>query len=84
MMIRRLKAEGLAQNTYFISSNGEAVVIDPRREAGDIEDCLSLARDHCAKIKYVLETHRNEDFVIGSVDLKKRTGAEIGHHIFRG
>jgi len=79
MILRRLKAAGLAQNTYFIGSGGEAAVIDPRREAGDIEDCLSLARDNCTNIKYILETHRNEDFVIGSVDLKKRTGAKIGH-----
>lgn len=79
MILRRLKAAGLAQNTYFIGSGGEAAVIDPRREAGDIGDCLSLAREYCAGIKYVLETHRNEDFAIGSVDLKKRTGARIGH-----
>ncbi|WP_231845185.1 rhodanese-like domain-containing protein [Methanocella paludicola] len=77
--MRRMKAEGLAHNTYFISSGGEAVVIDPRREAGDIENCMDLARGRCTKIKYILETHRNEDFTIGSVDLKKRTGAKIGH-----
>ena len=31
------------------------------------------------KIKYILETHRNEDFVIGSLELQNLTEAEIGH-----
>jgi Rhodanese-related sulfurtransferase len=30
-------------------------------------------------IKYIFETHRNEDYVIGSLELKKFTGAEIYH-----
>lgn len=79
MIFKRLKAEGLAHNTYFIGSGGEAVVIDPRRDSGDVNDCLSLARENCMEIKYILETHRNEDFTIGSLDLKKASGARIGH-----
>jgi hydroxyacylglutathione hydrolase len=32
-----------------------------------------------SRIKYVFETHRNEDYVIGSLDLSKTTGAAIFH-----
>jgi hydroxyacylglutathione hydrolase len=31
------------------------------------------------RIAYILETHRNEDYVIGSVELASLTGAEIWH-----
>jgi len=31
------------------------------------------------KIRYILETHRNEDYVVGSVELQNMTDAEIGH-----
>jgi len=79
MLIKQLKAEGLAHNTYFIASGGEAVIIDPRREPEDIWECLELARQSCAQIRYVFETHRNEDFVHGSLELHKRTGATIYH-----
>jgi hydroxyacylglutathione hydrolase len=52
------------------------VVIDPRR---DCEIYTELAKEECSKIKYILETHRNEDYVIGSLELQNLTEAEIGH-----
>ncbi|CAJ37779.1 MBL fold metallo-hydrolase [Methanocella arvoryzae] len=79
MILRNLKAEGLAHNTYFIASGEEAVVIDPRREPADLRECLDLARESGAIIRYILETHRNEDFVHGSLELEKMTGATIYH-----
>ena len=79
MWLKKLKAEGLAHHTYMIGSGGEAVVIDPRREPGDVEACLGLARDRCLKIGHVLETHRNEDFVHGSQEIARATRASIRH-----
>lgn len=79
MKLKLLKAEGLAQHTYFISSGGEAAIIDPRREEGDIRACLNLAREGGARITLILETHRNEDFVHGSLELQKHTGSRIYH-----
>ncbi|WP_424357030.1 rhodanese-like domain-containing protein [Methanocella sp. MCL-LM] len=79
MILRRLKASGLAHNTYYLSSQGEAVIIDPRRVTGDVEEILALARDDCSEIKYILETHRNEDFVHGSKEIATRTDAAIRH-----
>lgn len=76
MKVQTVKSEGLAHNSYLVSGNGEAVVIDPRR---DCEIYTELAYQECVKIRYILETHRNEDYVIGSLELQNMTEAEIGH-----
>ncbi|MFN3431356.1 MAG: MBL fold metallo-hydrolase, partial [Candidatus Sericytochromatia bacterium] len=76
MFFQRLTTEGLAHHSYFIASDGEAIVVDPRR---DVEAYLALAREHEVTIRYVLETHRNEDFVIGSCELASRTDARVLH-----
>jgi hydroxyacylglutathione hydrolase len=76
MRLEAIKDRGISHMSYYLSDGGEAVVIDPRRDA---EVYTSLAREDCAKIMYVLETHRNEDYIIGSLELKEETGAEIYH-----
>jgi hydroxyacylglutathione hydrolase len=76
MKLELVKSEGIAHQSYFLSDNGEAVVIDPRRDCSIYKD---LARKNCTKTKYILETHRNEDYVIGSLELKNITGPEICH-----
>ncbi len=76
MKLEIVKSEGLAHNSYYLSDEREAVVIDPRR---DCEIYTELAKKDCAKIKYILETHRNEDYVVGSLELQNMTEAEIGH-----
>ena len=76
MKIETVKSEGLAHNSYYFSDEGEAVVIDPRR---DCEIYTQLAKKECAEIKYILETHRNEDYVVGSLELQNMTKAKIGH-----
>jgi len=76
LKFERIKSEGLAHLSYFIGSEDEAIVIDPRR---DCQVYVNLARREGMNIKYIFETHRNEDYVIGSLELKKFTGAEIYH-----
>jgi hydroxyacylglutathione hydrolase len=76
LKFERIKSEGLAHLSYFIGSEDEAIVIDPRR---DCQVYVNLARKEGMNIKYIFETHRNEDYVIGSLELKKFTGAEIYH-----
>jgi len=76
MLLEIIKSKGLAHNSYFLADGEEALVVDPRR------DCIiytQLAKRECAEIKYILETHRNEDYVVGSVELQNLTDAEIGH-----
>ncbi len=76
MIFERIKSTGLAHNSYFIGSGSSAAVIDPRR---DVQVYLDLAFQHGLNIKYILETHRNEDYVIGSLELAGVTDASIYH-----
>jgi hydroxyacylglutathione hydrolase len=76
MIFERIKSEGLAHLSYFIGSEDEAVVIDPRR---DCQVYVDLARREGMTIKYIFETHRNEDYIVGSLELKNLTEAEIYH-----
>lgn len=74
MKIEQIYTGCLAQGTYFISSEGEAVVIDPLRE---VQPYINQANRMGIKIKYVLETHFHADFVSGHLDLAAKTGATI-------
>jgi hydroxyacylglutathione hydrolase len=76
MKIKTIKSEGLAHNSYVLFDQDEAVVVDPRR---DCEVYIELAKEGCTQIKYILETHRNEDFVTGALELQNLTEAEIAH-----
>ncbi len=72
-----VKQEGLAHISYFVVSDHEAVVIDPRRDADIYFD---MAAETGSKIVWVLETHRNEDYVIGSLEIQDRSpSTTIGH-----
>jgi len=76
MRLETVTAEGLAHKSYFLSDHNEAMVVDPRRDCGIY---VEMAVRECTEIKYIFETHCNEDFVVGSRDLQRRTDAEIGH-----
>ncbi len=76
MLLEKIKTPGLAHLSYFLSADGEAAVIDPRR---DIDVYLDLARANGAIIKHVFETHRNEDLISGAPLIKQATGAEVWH-----
>ena len=76
MRLEKIKTPGLAHLSYFLSADGEAAVVDPRR---DIDVYLDLARANGAIIKHVFETHRNEDLVSGAPLIKQATGAEVWH-----
>ena len=64
----------LAQASYLIGSEGEAAVVDPRR---DVDEYLEEAKAQGLTIRYVIETHLHADFVSGHRELAERTGAEI-------
>ena len=64
----------LAHASYLIGSDGEAAVVDPRR---DVDDYLRVAAEHGLRIRYVVETHLHADFVSGHRELAERTGARI-------
>jgi glyoxylase-like metal-dependent hydrolase (beta-lactamase superfamily II)/rhodanese-related sulfurtransferase len=64
----------LAQASYLVGSDGEAAVVDPRR---DVDEYLQEAEAQGLRIRYVVETHLHADFVSGHRELAERTGAEI-------
>ncbi len=74
MNIEQIYTGCLAQGAYYISSNGEAAIIDPLRETKPYID--RLQKDGVT-LKYIFETHFHADFVSGHVDLSKKTGAPI-------
>lgn len=76
MLFERIESEGLAHYSYLIGDQHDAMVIDPRR---DCEIYVNRAQRASLQINHILETHRNEDYIIGSVELAARTGAEIWH-----
>ncbi|MEW6488274.1 MAG: MBL fold metallo-hydrolase, partial [Thermodesulfobacteriota bacterium] len=76
LFLEVVRSPGLAHLSYLVGHGGLAAVIDARRDG---EPYLELARAHGCRIAHLFETHRNEDYVTGSVELARRTGAEIHH-----
>jgi len=74
MKIEQIYTGCLAQGAYYITSEGEAAIIDPLRE---VQPYIDRATKDGVKIKYVFETHFHADFVSGHLDLSKKTGAPI-------
>jgi glyoxylase-like metal-dependent hydrolase (beta-lactamase superfamily II)/rhodanese-related sulfurtransferase len=64
----------LAHASYMVGSDGEAAVVDPRR---DVQEYLQEAAAAGLKIRYVVETHLHADFVSGHRELAERTGATV-------
>ncbi|MEO8111822.1 MAG: MBL fold metallo-hydrolase [Ginsengibacter sp.] len=74
MNIEQIYTGCLAQGAYYITSNGEAAIIDPLRETQPYID--RLQKDGVT-LKYIFETHFHADFVSGHIDLGKKTGASV-------
>jgi len=74
MKIEQIYTGCLAQGAYYITSNGEASIIDPLREIQPYID--QMAKDE-VQLKYIFETHFHADFVSGHVTLSEKTGAPI-------
>jgi hydroxyacylglutathione hydrolase len=76
MLFKQYESEGLSHYSYLIADLTQAVVIDPRRDIDIyIKDCVEGGYH----INVVLETHRNEDYLIGSCELEHATGAAVFH-----
>ncbi len=76
MILERIESEGLSHYSYLIGAGASAAVIDPRR------DCLvyaEMAAHKGMRIRHIFETHRNEDYLSGAVELASMTGAEVWH-----
>ena len=82
MIFKRIKSDGLAHNSYFICSEDEAAVIDPRR---DCEGYIDLAKREEVKIKQRLDS--GKDVLV--LDVRDDNEWKEGHikgalHIYAG
>eukprot|EP00045_Choanoeca_perplexa_P015883 m.206593 g.206593 ORF g.206593 m.206593 type:complete len:500 (-) comp17106_c0_seq2:3743-5242(-) len=66
--------ECLAQASYLVSHEGNAFLIDPRR---DIEIYQHALKSRNLKLRGVLETHLHADFVSGHLELHKHYGVPV-------
>src|SRR6266545_4086676 len=76
MLLERFYDDTLAQASYLIAceKTGDAIVIDPNR---DIRTYVRAAAAHRMRIRYVTETHIHADFLSGSRELARATGARL-------
>ena len=76
MIVKRFFDVKLAQTSYLIACGqaGVAVVIDPIRDVGEY---IRSADAEDVRITHVTETHIHADFVSGTRDLARRTGAAL-------
>ena len=76
MLLERFYDDNLAQASYLIgcAATGEAIVIDPSRDA---EQYLRAASAEGLRVTHVTETHIHADFVSGTRELAARTGARM-------
>jgi len=74
MKIEQIYTGCLAQGAYYITSAGEAAIIDPLRET---QPYINRLKEDRVQLKYIFETHFHADFVSGHLDLSNKTGAPI-------
>jgi hydroxyacylglutathione hydrolase len=74
VILERFTVPGLAHYSYLLGSDGQAAVIDPKR---DIDTYLDYARLNNLRITRVLETHIHADYASGATRLASATGAEL-------
>jgi hydroxyacylglutathione hydrolase len=76
VLLQRFYDDKLAQASYLIGCEAtrEALVVDPNRDA---EQYMRAAKAAEMRITHVAETHIHADFVSGSRELVRRTGATL-------
>ena len=65
---------GLGDASYLLASGGEAVLVDPQRDAWRF---VEVAQRRGWRIRHVLETHVHNDYLSGALETRAATGAEI-------
>jgi hydroxyacylglutathione hydrolase len=76
VLLKRFYHDGLAQASYLIGcqQTGEALIVDANR---DVAQYLAAARSAGLRITHVTETHIHADYLSGSRELAKATGATL-------
>jgi len=74
MYLKRFFVEGLAHASYLFGADGEAAVVDPKR---DIDEYIADAEREGLRITAILNSHPHADFASGFRELAERTGAKV-------
>ncbi|MGH8094550.1 MAG: MBL fold metallo-hydrolase, partial [Chthoniobacterales bacterium] len=74
MYLKRFFVEGLAHASYLFGADGEAAVVDPKR---DVDDYLAEAKRQGLRIVAIFNTHPHADFASGFRELADRTEANV-------
>jgi hydroxyacylglutathione hydrolase len=74
MYVERFFVSGLAHASYIVTSDCEAIVIDPERR---VDGYLDYLVSNELSLKAIFLTHPHADFVAGHAELAARTGAPI-------
>jgi hydroxyacylglutathione hydrolase len=76
MFFQHIYDKTLAQASYLIGcqKTGESIVIDAKR---DVDTYLEIAKQNNLRITHITETHIHADFLTGSRELAKLTGAQL-------
>src|SRR5262249_45135896 len=74
MILKRFYEDKIAQASFLLGSSGEAVIIDPNR---NVQRYTDAANAEGLRISAVTETHIHADFVSGSRELARCTGAAL-------
>lgn len=76
MFFQHIYDKTLAQASYLVGcqKTGESIVIDAKR---DVDTYLEVAKQNNLRITHITETHIHADFLTGSRELAKLTGAQM-------
>lgn len=74
MQLHKIEIPGLAHYSYILSADGQAVVVDPKR---DVDTYLQYASTHNLPISHILETHIHADYASGALELAQASGAKL-------
>ena len=74
MDVEILRTRGLGNSTYVIASDGEALVVDPPRDAWRVREILERRG---WRLRSVVETHVHNDYLSGALELVSSDGARV-------
>jgi hydroxyacylglutathione hydrolase len=74
MDVEILRTRGLGNSTYLLASEGDALVVDPPRDAWRVREVLERRG---WRLRSVVETHVHNDYLSGALELVATEGARV-------